>query len=162
MSINNLLDWADHFSYIFNRHFKDLFLRGFDCDFFFLFCWKRLKAGEGDDRGWDGWMASLTQWTWVWGNSRRWWRTQKPGVRSPWGCKELDTTELLDNNNTVGAGSALRTTYTNTSFLLLLCFRPSRLSTEVNNILLLALAMIGHSVARNCWENSASEFQPNS
>ena len=81
---------------------------------------------------------------------------------SPWGCKELDTTEPLDNNNTVGAGSALRTTYTNTSFLLLLCFRPSRLSTEVNNILLLALAMIGHSVARNCWENSASEFQPNS
>ena len=30
---------------------------------------KRLKAGEGDDRGWDGWMASLTQWTWVWVNS---------------------------------------------------------------------------------------------
>ena len=33
-------------------------------------CWERLKAGgEGDDRGWDGWMASLTQWTWVWENS---------------------------------------------------------------------------------------------
>ena len=31
--------------------------------------------GERDDRGWDGWMASLTQWTWVWANSRRWWRT---------------------------------------------------------------------------------------
>ena len=30
-----------------------------------LWCWERLKAGEGDDRGWDGWMASLTQWTWV-------------------------------------------------------------------------------------------------
>ena len=39
-------------------------------------CWERLKAGrEGDDRGRDGWMASLTQWTWVWANSRRWWRT---------------------------------------------------------------------------------------
>ena len=37
-------------------------------------CWKRLKArGEGDNRGWDGWMASLTQWTWVWINSRSWW-----------------------------------------------------------------------------------------
>ena len=36
--------------------------------------WERLKVGgEGDDR-WDGWMASLTQWTWVWANSRRWWR----------------------------------------------------------------------------------------
>ena len=34
--------------------------------------------GEGDDRGWDGWMASPTQWTWVWANSRRWWRTGKP------------------------------------------------------------------------------------
>ena len=35
-------------------------------------CWERLKAGEGDDRGWDGWMALLTQWTWVWANSMRW------------------------------------------------------------------------------------------
>ena len=35
-------------------------------------CWGRLKArGEGDDRGWDGWMASLTQWTWVWASSER-------------------------------------------------------------------------------------------
>ena len=39
-------------------------------------CWERLKAGwEGDDRKWDGWMASLTQWTWVWANSRRWGRS---------------------------------------------------------------------------------------
>ena len=36
-----------------------------------LWCWERLKAGEGDDRGWDGWMALLTHWTWVWENSRR-------------------------------------------------------------------------------------------
>jgi len=43
-------------------------------------CWERLRAGwEGGDRGWDGWMASLTQWTWVWANSGRWWRTGKPG-----------------------------------------------------------------------------------
>ena len=42
---------------------------------------KRLKAGrEGDDRGWDGCMASPTQWTWVWASSRIWWRTGKPGV----------------------------------------------------------------------------------
>ena len=38
------------------------------------------KAGEGDDRGWDGWMASLTQWTWVWVNSGSWWWTGRPGV----------------------------------------------------------------------------------
>ena len=44
-------------------------------------CWERLKVGgEGDDRGWDGWMASSTQWTWVWVNSGRWWWTGRPGM----------------------------------------------------------------------------------
>ena len=44
-------------------------------------CWERLRAkGEEDDRGWDGWMASLTQWTWVWASSGRLWRTGKPGM----------------------------------------------------------------------------------
>ena len=44
-------------------------------------CWERLKAGgEGDDRGWDGWMATLTQWTWVWVSSGSWWWTGKSGV----------------------------------------------------------------------------------
>ena len=38
-------------------------------------CWEGLGAGEGDDRGWDGWMASLIQWAWVWVNSRSWWWT---------------------------------------------------------------------------------------
>ena len=46
-----------------------------------LWCWEGLRAGgEGDDRGWDGWMASLTQWTWVWVNSGSWWWTGRPGV----------------------------------------------------------------------------------
>ena len=44
-------------------------------------CWERLGAGgEGDNRGWDGWMASLTWWTWVWVNSGRWWWTVRPGM----------------------------------------------------------------------------------
>ena len=44
-------------------------------------CWEGLGAGgEGDDRGWDGWMASLTWWTWVWVNSGSWWWTGRPGV----------------------------------------------------------------------------------
>ena len=44
-------------------------------------CWERLKVGgEGDDRGWDGWMASPTQWTWIWVNSGSWWWTGRPGV----------------------------------------------------------------------------------
>ena len=50
-------------------------------------CWERLKAGEGDDRGWDHWMASPTQWTWVWTSSRRWWRTGKPGVLQSMGSQ---------------------------------------------------------------------------
>ena len=41
---------------------------------------KRLKPGEGANRGWDGWMASPTQWMWVWLNSRSWWWTGRPGV----------------------------------------------------------------------------------
>ena len=43
--------------------------------------WERLKSkGEGSGRGWEGWMASPTQWTWVWANSGRWWRTGRPVV----------------------------------------------------------------------------------
>ena len=60
-------------------------------------CWKRLKAcGEGDDREWDGWMASLTQWVWVWASSQSWWWTGSLACCSPWSQKELDTTEWLN------------------------------------------------------------------
>ena len=53
-------------------------------------CWERLKVGgEGDDRGLDGWMASLTQWTWLWASSRRWWRTGKPGVLQSMGLQRV-------------------------------------------------------------------------
>ena len=44
-------------------------------------CWEGLRAGgKGDDRWWDGWMASPTQWTWVWVKSGSWWWTGRPGV----------------------------------------------------------------------------------
>ena len=57
-------------------------------------CWERLKAGgEGDDRGWDGWMASLTWWTWVWASSGSWWWTGKNGVLQ---SMESDMTEWLN------------------------------------------------------------------
>ena len=46
-------------------------------------CWERLRTGgEGADRGWDGWMASLIWWTWVWASSGSWWWTGKPGLQS--------------------------------------------------------------------------------
>ena len=60
-----------------------------------------LKAGgEGEDRGQDGWMASLTQWTWVWASSRRWWRTEKPGMLLSMVSKRVDTTVWMNNNRT--------------------------------------------------------------
>ena len=53
-------------------------------------CWERLKAGgAGDDRGWDGWMASSIQWTWVWVNSRSWWWTGRPGVLQSMGLQRV-------------------------------------------------------------------------
>ena len=78
-------------------------------------CWERLKAGgEGDDRGWDGWMTSLTQWTWVWVNSRSWWWTGRPGVLQSTGLQrvghnwaaELKWTELsiVDDNEHIAPG----------------------------------------------------------
>ena len=66
-------------------------------------CWEGLGAGgEGDDRGWDGWMASPTQWTWVWVNSGSWWWTGRPGMLRFMGSQrvghdwetELNWTEL--------------------------------------------------------------------
>ena len=64
-------------------------------------CWERLKArGEGDDRGWDGWMASLTQWTWVWLSSGSWWWTGRPGMLQSMGSQRAGhdwATELTDS-----------------------------------------------------------------
>ena len=52
--------------------------------------WEDPDAGkEGDDRRWDGWMASPTQWTWVWVNSRSWWWTGRPGVLQSMGLKRV-------------------------------------------------------------------------
>ena len=63
-------------------------------------CWERLKAGrKGDDRGWDGWMASPTQWTWVWVIFGSWWWTGKPGVLQSRGLQRVGqdwVTELTD------------------------------------------------------------------
>ena len=52
-------------------------------------CWDRLKAGERDDRGWDGRMVSLTQWTWVWVNSGSWWWTGRPGMLQSMGSQRV-------------------------------------------------------------------------
>ena len=52
--------------------------------------WERLRAeGEEDIRGWDGWMASLMQWTWTWANFERWWGTGRPGVLQSMGLQKI-------------------------------------------------------------------------
>ena len=59
--------------------------------------WERLKTGaEGDNRGLDGWMTSLTQWTWFWVNSGICWWTGRPGVMRSMGSQESDRTEGLN------------------------------------------------------------------
>ena len=69
--------------------------------------WERLRAeGEGEDRGWDGWTASPTQWTWVWVDSVSWWWTGRPGMLQFMGSQrvghdwatELNWTELFPNS----------------------------------------------------------------
>ena len=63
-------------------------------------CSESLRSGgEGDDRGWDGWMASLTQWAWVWVSSGSWWWTGRPGMLQPMGSQRVRhdwATELTD------------------------------------------------------------------
>ena len=55
-----------------------------------LWCWERLKAGgKGDDRGWDGWVVSPTQWSWVWVSSRSWWWAGRPGVLQSMGSRRV-------------------------------------------------------------------------
>ena len=51
--------------------------------------WERLKAGEGDDRGWNGWMASPTRWAWVWASSGCWWWTGKLGTLQSTGLQRV-------------------------------------------------------------------------
>ena len=53
-------------------------------------CWERLKVGkEGDDRGWDSWMAPPIWWIWIWGGSGNWWMTWRPGVLQSMGWQRV-------------------------------------------------------------------------
>ena len=64
-----------------------------------FWCWEGLGAGgEGDDRGWDGWMASLTQWTWVWMNSGSWWWTGRPGMLQFMGSQRVGHDSVTELN----------------------------------------------------------------
>ena len=66
-------------------------------------CWERLRVGgEGDDRGWDDWMASPTQWTWVWVGSRSWWWTGRPGMLQFMGSQRVVHNWVTELNWTDG------------------------------------------------------------
>ena len=72
--------------------------------------WERLRAGgEGDDQGWDGWMASPTQWTWVWVNSRSWWWIGGPGMLQSMGSQRVGHDWVTELNCT--CGNSLRQQY---------------------------------------------------
>ena len=84
-------------------------------------CWEGLGAGgEGDDRGWDGWMASLTLWTWIWVNTGSWWWTGRPGVLRFMGSQRVGhdwTTEL----SWTESGSRMESKYEGRKWWLVLC-----------------------------------------
>ena len=62
-------------------------------------CWERLKAGgEGDNRRWDGWMATPTQWTRVWANSGSWWWTGRPGMLQLMGSQRVRHNSVTELN----------------------------------------------------------------
>ena len=64
-------------------------------------CWERLKAGgEGEDRGWDGWMATPTQWTWVWVYSGCWWWTGRPDKLQSMGSQRAGYNWATELNST--------------------------------------------------------------
>ena len=77
-------------------------------------CWERLRAGgEGDNRGWDGWMASPTRWTWVWVDSGNWWWTGRPGVLQSMGSQRVGhdwVTELNWTDTDINANLPVRPT----------------------------------------------------
>ena len=84
-----------------------------------LCCWEALGAGgEGDDRGWDGWMASQTRWTWVWVNWGSWWWTGRPGVLWFMGSQRVGhdwATDLIWSDLRVALGNTweIANTFTN-------------------------------------------------
>ena len=88
------------------QYFDDLMQRA-DSSEKTLILGKIEGGGEGDGRGWDGWMASLPQWTWVWASSGSWWWTGRPGMLQSWGHKDSDMTELLNWSERVSLDSGL-------------------------------------------------------
>ena len=80
-------------------------------------CRVRLKVGQGDDRGWDGWMASPTQWTWVWANSGSWWWTGRPGVLQSLWSQRVGHDWVTDMNWTLNMFSTFISCFSGSIFM---------------------------------------------
>ena len=106
-------------------------------------CWEGLGAGgEGDNRGWDGWMTSPTPWTWVGVNSGSWWWTGRPGVLRFMGSQRIGHDWAIELNWTEWSLCSYSSPWFNWIFLLLsfsvlvlnlLNFKSSRWDFEVTN-----------------------------
>jgi len=71
-------------------------------------CWERLKAGGGDERRWDVWMASPTRWTWPWASSGSWWWTGRPGVLPSMGSERVGHDWATELNWTYNIGNCIQ------------------------------------------------------
>ena len=106
-------------------------------------CWEKLKVGgEGDDRGWDGWMASPTQWTRVWVNSRSWWWTGRPGVLQTMGMQRVEHDRATELNWTWVVEDTVPS-------LLLLLFRLSLVFDSIFITLPSSFIFITHLISTN-------------
>ena len=102
-----------------------------------LWCWEGLGAeGEGDDRGWDGWMASPTRWTWFWVNSGSWWWTGRPGVLQFMGLQKVGhdwATELNWYQKKLNLDTELHFTKSDSKFTIHLYVKHKTIKLLENN-----------------------------
>ena len=112
-------------------------------------CWERLRAGEEDARGWDGWMASPMQWTWTRSNLRKWWRTGRPGVLQSMRSQRVRY-DLVTEHTHKHTHTSLSGSYNRTEHLIEINSNEGRsLVVQVGN----RLPMQGTRIQSLVWEN---------
>ena len=113
-------------------------------------CWESLKAGEeGDDRGWDGWMARSFQQTWVWSNSERWWRTRKPGVLQSTGLQRVGDVWVTERQQVLLSTSCILIFFFNPvlAFLFILVAHITHWTSSISSNSKISLEMLVYLLA---------------